>query len=117
MSHPDESLKKIGECVGRSTLKQLNLLSFSPSFLSEEVVKEWVQSVVVGGNSLLRSLEYSQINYLSIVIVFTNVSCPINKDGIQAQFHSSLKETLTIVNLLRERKKSLPYLEFNITFY
>ena len=117
LSHPDESLKKIGECVGRSTLKQLNLLSFSPSFLSEEVVKEWVQSVVVGGNSLLRSLEYSQINYLSIVIVFTNVSCPINKDGIQAQFHSSLKETLTIVNLLRERKKSLPYLEFNITFY
>ena len=49
---------KIGECVGRSTLKGLRLFNFSPSFQSEEAVKEWVQSVVVGGNSLIRSLEY-----------------------------------------------------------
>ena len=61
LSHPDESLKKIGECVGKSKLEKLQLFPYSPSFQSEEAIKEWVQSVVVGGNSLIRSIEYSQV--------------------------------------------------------
>ena len=60
LSHPDETLNKIGECVGRSTLKRLELWFYSLSLQSEEVVKEWLQSVVVGGNSLIRSLERRQ---------------------------------------------------------
>ena len=60
LSHPNESLKKIGEGVGRSTLKRLRLSSYSPSLQSEEAVKEWVQSVVIWGKILILSLEYSQ---------------------------------------------------------
>ena len=112
LSHPDKSLKKIGECVGRSTLKKL-LLSPFQSFQSEEAVKEWVQSAVVGGNSLIRSLEYSQLAELPMFIYFNNSSCPIDKDGIQVQLDSSLKETVTSVNLERE-KKSIPALNINI---
>ena len=61
LSHPEKTLKKIGECVGRRTLRKLDLYSYSPLFESEEAVKEWVQSVVVGGNSLIHSLEHSQV--------------------------------------------------------
>ena len=100
---------KIGECVGRSTLKGLRLFNFSPSFQSEEAVKEWVQSVVVGGNSLIRSLEYSQVVEL---VIFNNISFPIDED-IQAQLRSSLQETVTCVSLER-RKKSIPVLDFHI---
>ena len=109
LSHPDKSLMKIGECVGRSTLKGLRLFNFSPSFQSEEAVKEWVQSVVVGGNSLIRSLEYSQVVEL---VIFNNISFPIDED-IQAQLRSSLQETVTCVSLER-RKKSIPVLDFHI---
>ena len=68
LSHPHESLKKIGECVGRSTLKQLGLFFYSPSLQSEEAVKEWVQSVMVGVNSLICSFQYSQGAWLVIHI-------------------------------------------------
>ena len=112
LSHPDESLKKIGECVGRSTLKQLELFPSSPSLQSEEAVKEWVQSVVVGGNSLIRSLECSQVASLFIGISF-NISCPIDEEGILAQLRLSLQETVTSVNFER-KKKSFPSVDFYI---
>ena len=111
LSHPDKSLKRIGECVGRSILERLELFTFSPLFQSKEAVKEWVQSVVVGGNSLIRSLEYSQVDRLTIKIVMRYIS--INEDGIEPQLiiNSSFKETVTSVNLERE-KQSLPFLTF-----
>ena len=116
LQNPDKSLKKIGECVGRSTLIRLELIAFPFSLLllSEEAVKEWVQSVVVGGNSLIRSLEYSQVAYVSITITMQDIPCPIDGDDIQAQLHSLLQETVTSVNLERE-KKSLASLHFNIS--
>ena len=115
--HHDVALKNIGECVGRSTLKRLQLLSDSPSFQSKEALRKWVQSVVVGGNSLIRSLEYSQVAVLVISIYFRNVLCPIDtiKDGVQAQL-CSLQETATFVSLERE-KKSIPSLDLNISCY
>ena len=115
LSHPDESLNMIRECVGRSTLKRLDLVPYSPSLQSEEAVKEWVQSVVVGGNSLIRSLEYSQVAslFFFIGIIFYNISCPIDKDGIKVQLRSSLQETVTSVNFER-KKKLLPSVDFYI---
>ena len=113
LSHPDESLKKMGECVGRSTLKRLQLNSYSPSLQSEEAVKEWVQSVGGGGNNLIRSLECSQVTWLVIYIHFPNISCQIDKNKIQAQLRLSLQETVTSVDLERE-KKSVPALDFHI---
>ena len=53
LSHPDETLNKMGKCVERSTLKQLDLRFLSLSSQSEEPIKEWVQSVFVGGNIVL----------------------------------------------------------------
>ena len=111
-SHLDESLKKIGECVGRSTLKELQLVPYFPSLQSEEAVKEWVQSVVVGGNSLLCSLVYSQVNDLEINI--QTDSRTVNREGIQAQLDSSLKEMVSSVNFKRE-KNSIPPLDISIT--
>ena len=104
LSHPDETLNKIGECVGRSTLKHLELQSFSPSLQSEEAVKEWVQSVVVGGNSLIRSLEHSQVTYLYIFTMMTNISCRIIIDDVNTQLDSSLQKTMDSINLRRVKK-------------
>ena len=104
LSHPDETLNKIGECVGRSTLKQLELLSFSPPLQSEEAVKEWVQSVVVGGNSLIHSLEHSQVTNLKIRIGFRKISCRINVDDVRTQLDSSLQKTMDSINLRRVKK-------------
>ena len=55
LSHPGESLKMIGECVGRSTMKKIVLFLYPPSLQSEQAVKEWLQGIVVGGNSLILS--------------------------------------------------------------
>ena len=66
---PDESLKMIGECVEISAIEKLRLGLFSQLSQSEEAVKEWVQSIVVGGNSLVRSLKSSQVTVLTIVVV------------------------------------------------
>ena len=90
-SRPDETIKKIGECVGRSTLREIGLVSFSPS---EDEVKEWVQSAVVGGNSLIHSLEHSLVTWLVIGIM---VSCL--KNDLKTQLRSSLQKTMDSINL------------------
>ena len=102
LSYPDKSMKKIGECVESSTLKQLVLFPYSPSFQSKEAVKEWVQSVMIGGNSLVCSLKCSQVVRLSIYVVLQNVSCLIKEDVIETQLQSSLKATVSSVNFERE---------------
>ena len=105
LSHPDESLKIIGECVGRSTIEDLSFRLFSPSLQSEEAVKEWVQIMVVGWNSLIHSLKSCQVTELTIDVVLLNISCPIDKNGVVAQLYSSLKKAVTFTN--SERKSSV----------
>ena len=60
----DKSLEKIGEYAKRSNLKELILLldSSCKQFQTKEA-KEWFQSVMVGGISLLSSLECCQVDY------------------------------------------------------
>ena len=69
--------------------------------------------MVVGGNSLIRSLECSQVASFLIGIRLNNISCPIDKDGIKAQLLSSLQESVTYVNLERENR-SIRELNFDI---
>ena len=104
-SHPYESLKMIGKCAGRSTMERLTLGIFSPTLQSEEAVAEWVQSIVVGGNSLIHSFKSCQVTLLTISVVLRNISFPIDTDVVRAQLHSSLQKSVTFTN--SERKKSV----------
>ena len=99
LSHPDESLKMIGECVGRSTMEELTLGLFSSSLQSEE----WVQSIVVGGNCLIRSLKSCQLTKLTIVVVLRNVLFPVDTNVVEAQLYSSLEKSVTFTNSERRR--------------
>ena len=104
LSHPDESLKMIGECVERSTMEQLSLFLYSPSLQSDEAVTEWVQSIVVGGNSLIHSLKSCLVTLLTIDIFLQNTSFTIGKNVLRAQLHSSLQKSVTFTN--SERRKN-----------
>ena len=115
LSHPDESLKMIGECVGRSTMEQLRLFLFPPSLHSEETVTEWVQNIVVGGNSLIHSLKSCQVTRLSIVVILQKISFAIDTNDVQAQLYSSLQQSVTFTN--SERRKNSVFanpLHFNV---
>ena len=101
LSHGDKTLNKIGECVARSTLKQLQLLPYSLSLQSEEAVKEWVQCVVVGGNSLIHSLEHCQVTKL---IINNTISCQINRYDVKTQLDSLLQKAMDSINLRRVKK-------------
>ena len=98
LSHPDESLKMIGECVEKSPMERLTLFLYSPPLQSEEAVAEWVQSIVVGGNNLIRSLKSCQVTKLTIVVVLRRISFPIDIKGVKAQLHSSLQQSVTYSN-------------------
>ena len=103
--YPDESFKMIGECVGRSTMEQLSLEVYSPPLQSEEEAKEWVQSIVVGGNSLIHSLNSCLVTELSIEIYFRDVSFPVRvySDGVRAQLHLLFQKSVTFINSERSK--------------
>ena len=115
LSHPDESLKMIGECVGRSKLEQLRLFLFPPSLQSEEAVTEWVQSIVVGGNSLIHSLNSCRVTVLTILVIHRKISFPVDRNDVKAQLDSSLQKSVAFSN--SERRKNLVFtndLRFNV---
>ena len=117
---PDESLKMIGECVGRSTMEQLKLYLFSQLSQSVEAVTEWLQSIVVGGNSFIRSLKSSQVTELTIVLVVRKISFPIDKNVVRQLLHLSLQQSVTFIN--SERKKNsvftnLLHFQFDVIIY
>ena len=114
LSYPDESLKMIGECVGRSTMEQLEIIFCSLSLQSEEAVKEWVQSIVVGGNSLIRSLKSCQVTELYIFVILKNFSFPIDKNDVAVQLYSSLQESVTFTNSKRKTSVFTNPLCFNV---
>ena len=104
--HPDESLKKIGECVENSTgaLKMLRLYPRSPSLQSEEAVKEWVKRVAEGGKSLIHSLENCPVDDLSFNISLQTIGLSSDIDlfsnnTIEIQLRSLFRQTITTVHL------------------
>ena len=104
LSHPGESLKMIGECVGRSTMEKIVLFLYPPSLQSEEAVKEWVQGIVVGGNSLIHSLMSCQVTRLTIYVVHRMSLFAFDRNDIKTQLDSSLQESVTFIN--SERRKN-----------
>ena len=112
--HPDETLRRIGElCVERSKMENLSLFLYSPSLQSEEAITEWVQSIVVGGNSLIHSLKSCQVTELTIVVVLRKISFPIDTKGVKAQLHSSLQQSVTFTNSERRNSVFTNPLHFN----
>ena len=106
LSNPMASLKKIGEWAGKSsTLDDLVLDAYSPVLPSEEALKEWIQSFIVGGNSLIHSLESCDVFSFWIFLYWRKNSFPVDDDGIKAQLRSSLETTVTQVNLKRRLRK------------
>ena len=104
--HPDESLKKIGECVENSTgaLKMLRLHPSSPSLQSEEAVKEWVKRVAEGGKSLIHYLENCPVDDLSFNISLRTIGLSSDTDllsnnTIEIQLRSLFRQTITTVHL------------------
>ena len=110
-THPDSTLKKIGECVSKSTLRELHLVMIMPSGetpVAEERAKEWLQCVEVGGKELVESLEDSHLQELCLVLHHTMYLCfKIIHSHQLEQSCQALKATAAKVNMAR-RQKELP---------
>ena len=115
-THPDSTLKKIGECVSKSTLRELDLVINMPSGeapLAEERAKEWLLCVVVGGKELVQFQINSHLQSINLKLnhktqLYFHQS-PNQNDKTQLHFkiNSTLWESLSSVNIARKRKASL----------
>ena len=92
---------------------ELELEPYSPSLHSEEAVKEWLQGVMDGGKSLLKSFSLDQAECW--LQMFCQCHCRVDKFSIESQLHSFFNETLVTINKDRS-KKSLPIFRFVINF-
>ena len=109
-THPDNTLKNIGECVSKSTLRELDLYMNMPSGeapVAEERAKEWLQCVEVGGKALIQSLEDSHLQTLYLALDYTT------RSKLRQQSHQIRQALDATVNTAR-RQKGLPdiYFEF-----
>ena len=115
-THPDSTLKKIGECVRKSTLRELDLVMDIPSGeapVAEERANEWLQCVEVGGKEFVQSLEDSHLQTLYLALDYrthSQLHRHINSHQLD-QSRQALKATATTVNTAR-RQKGLPDIDF-----
>ena len=104
--HDDKSLEKIGECAKRmSKLNKLVLFPDASRTCTSEETKQWIQSLIDGGNSLMCSLESSMVEVLDMQILKLTESMYAYGN----QVISSLEETKDKINIERE-KRGLPHL-------
>ena len=115
-THPDSTLKKIGEYLRTSKLNRLDLVMNMPSGeapVAEERAKEWLQCVEVGGKELIQSLEdshhYSNLRHLRFPLDHQTVTYMKNWcKMIFKQSIETLRATVKAVNISREQRR-LPY--------
>ena len=124
-THPGSTLRNIGECVSKSTLRILRLEISMPVLVeapvTEERAKEWLQFVELGGKELILSLENSRLENLHLMLYYETHSYFKDKEYHSNQLDRSrqgLMETLPIVNTTR-KQKGLPVLHtiFNYIVY
>ena len=111
-THPDSTLKNIGECVSKSTLRKLQLELIMPASgeapATEERAKEWLQCVEVGGKELVQSLVDSHLEDLHLILYYGTRSYFEEHHSHQLdQSRQALKTTAATVNTIR-RQKGLP---------
>ena len=110
-THPDQSLKKMGQSVAKSSLKQLNMTITLPwlQTAEEETIKDWAQSVRVGATDLIQSLECHQIQHFKL-----DMQCTIatfNNDilhQVTSPVVEALRAQVELVNSSRQAKGFLP---------
>ena len=117
-THPDSTLKNIGVCVRKSTLRKLRLAMIMPASgeapVTEERAKVWLQCVEVGGKELIQSLVDSHIKRLCLMLSNTTHSYFKKHHSHQLdQSRQALKTTAATVNTTRQ--KGLP--EIKTIFY
>ena len=117
-THPDSTLKNIGECVSKSTLRELHLEMNMPASgeapVTEERAEEWLQCVEVGGKELIQSLIDSHLENLRLILEADTCSYLEQYHSHQLdQSHQALEKTAATVNTTR-RQKGLP--EINTKF-
>ena len=108
-THPDSTLKNIGECVSKSTLRKLRLVMNMPALgeapVTEERGKEWLQCVEVGGKELIQSLVDSHLEDLNLILS-SDTRSYFKRTPVD-QSHQALETTAATVNTTR-RQKGLP---------
>ena len=122
-THPDSTLKNIGECVSVSTLRKLHLIiemnmpASGEAPVTEERAKEWLQCVEVGGKELIQSLIDSHLEDLYITLYYGTRYSHFKEQSDQLD-HScqALKTTAATVNITR-RQKGLPEIHTRIYSY
>ena len=114
--HPDSTLKNIGKCASKSTLRililKMNMPASGEAPVTEERAKEWLQYVEMGGKELIQSLVDSHLKGLFIVYYGTR---SYFREHQLDQLSKALKTTAATVNTSRRQKlKGLPeiYTEF-----
>ena len=120
-THPDSTLKNIGECVSKSTLRGLELKMDMPASgeapVTEERAKEWLQCVEVGGKELIQSLVDSHLEDLSLILEDDTILYFEEHHSHQLdQSRQVLKTTAATVNTTR-RQIGLPEINTRIYSY
>ena len=104
-THPVQSLKKMGECVAKSSLKQLSMVMNSPSLETEETFQEWTQSVQVGATDLINCLEYHQLQRLELIIEYGYLEAVMHTmDQVNKSVVDSFDDHVKLVNSKRQMK-------------
>ena len=106
-THPDSTLKAIGEGIRKSKLRslELNILMLLPSsreLATVERAKEWLQCLKVGGQELIQSQEDSQLCTLSLNSYYFS---PYDINRQKEHVCQALKETASIQSILQEQRK------------
>ena len=115
-THPDTTLKKMAECVKKSTLKELELVIVTPQPLGKprvclEEASEWYRCLEVGGKEFILSLEDSRLENFLLIIKHYNFNLTLI--CLKFEVCLSLKGAATSVNTTR-KMNYLPEIKFSI---
>ena len=113
-AHPDTTLKKMAECVMKSTLRELKLVINIPQLsdkpqVSVEEARQWHHHVEVGGKEFIVSLEASCLKSFSL----KHCNFIYSLDKLKSQVRMSLERAAASVNLKR-KMNYLPEIELSI---
>ena len=118
-THPDSTLKKIGEYLRTSMLNRLDLVmnmqrsGGAPVTEERAMVQEWLQCVEVGGKELIQSLEdshhYRNLRGLRILLDHQTRAYMETWEKMKKSIRA-LRATVKAVNTER-KQKGLPYVD------